>query len=823
MKMTIRQKLISITLIIMLPLLVVFSYSYYKMIQATRHESAQQIRLIAVDMARNLANEFDKSFRIIDTLAIHPAVKSMDPAACDRLFAKILPSYPLHLNILAARMDGFNVGSAVPSPDVHQLNYLDKEWFQRSSRGCQIIGNLHISKLFKAPAIMVAGPIYGDDASQKGVIGFPLNLDSIRREIVEDWRLPAQSTAMVIDGKGNVLVDTLHRERVGTNRSGRPVIEAARKASDRFMEMTAGDGVKRLYYVTTPAATDWRIIVGVPTAALTRNAMLVNGRYLIVILLTTIFGVGLSLMVGRGITGNVDNIVKGIKAFGNGQLDFRLKLSGHDELADIAGYFNTMVEQHIKYAQEIKNVATQWQTTFDAAHDLYLLLNKDCRIERVNQATAEFVGLPASSIIGMNCYEAIFRTNAPPLGSPFTRMLISKRHEEAELWNEAKGIWLAVSVDPVFDEQGNLVQIVQIVRDITERRRAEEAWQEQFRLISTIFDGMNIITHVVDPVTHELVYLNNYGAMIFDTDWQGKPCHEVLRCGLPYPCALADDELIPQENEANPQRMYVYKNSVTGRWYQCLEKRMSWIDGRRVHITVASDITDLKNLMQMQDDLLSAVSHEMRTPVTAICGYTEFLLENEVDESKVRDYLGIIQKEGNRLENLLENFLDLQRLKAGSLPENIKPLDLGPLLEEAAASFTLQSAKHRIFLKFPPDLPPVLIHERRMDELLNNLLSNAVKYSPKGGEIVIGAKPDNDETVILWVRDEGIGIPPEVQEKIFDRFYQVESGDRRAFSGIGLGLALVKEIVNAYGGSVWVESTLGKGSTFFVSLPAWHV
>jgi signal transduction histidine kinase len=251
-----------------------------------------------------------------------------------------------------------------------------------------------------------------------------------------------------------------------------------------------------------------------------------------------------------------------------------------------------------------------------------------------------------------------------------------------------------------------------------------------------------------------------------------------------------------------------------------VEKRLTWGDGSRVHLTVAFDITDLKDLMQMQENLLSATSHEMRTPLTAICGYTEFLLENQVDRAIAHDYLLIIQRESERLAELLDNFLNLQRLKAMLSTENVKPLAIHPLLEEAAATFSARSARHRIRSEFARDLPPVHIRMVHLHELLNNLLSNAVKYSPKGGDIVFGAKRGHDETVTIWVQDEGIGMPPDVLEKIFDRFYQVESGDRRSFGGIGLGLALVKEIVTVYGGRVWVESTLGKGSTFCVSLPA---
>jgi signal transduction histidine kinase len=379
---------------------------------------------------------------------------------------------------------------------------------------------------------------------------------------------------------------------------------------------------------------------------------------------------------------------------------------------------------------------------------------------------------------------------------------------------------MAVSVDPVIDEAGNLVQVVQIVRDITERKKAEEALREQFRQISTIFDGLHVIAHVVDSVTHELVYLNNYAAAIFGNHWQGKRCQEVIKCGYPYPCTLTEEELPARGGEASQQRIYVYENNFTNRWYQCVEKRMFWVDGRYVHITVAIDITDLKNMMQMQDDFLSSVSHEMKTPLTAICGYTDFLLENRVDEVNMHDYLGIIQKESKRLDELLDNLLTMQRLKAKPITEEIRKLDLLPLLEETVAVFAARSAKHRIIPEFAHDLAPVLIRQGHMNDLLSNLLTNAIKYSPGGGEIALGAKRENDGTVTLWVRDQGIGIPPDVLGKVFEKFYQVESGNRRAFGGIGLGLALVKEIANAYGGRAWVESTLGKGSTFFLSLPA---
>lgn len=233
---------------------------------------------------------------------------------------------------------------------------------------------------------------------------------------------------------------------------------------------------------------------------------------------------------------------------------------------------------------------------------------------------------------------------------------------------------------------------------------------------------------------------------------------------------------------------------------------------------VIRDVTERKEMEQLKDEMISAVSHEMRTPLTAVLGFTEFLLTSEVEPEKQREYLRIVYNETERLSELIGNFLDLQRMKARQMVYRLSGVEVRPLLEEAAALFSTAPRKHRVTVQVPPDLPPVRGDEARLHQVLNNLLSNAVKYSPEGSEIVLGARRDAD-SVTFWVRDEGIGIAPEALDRIFERFYRVDSSDRRMTGGAGLGLALVREIVTAHNGRVWVESILGKGSTFYVSLP----
>ena len=232
----------------------------------------------------------------------------------------------------------------------------------------------------------------------------------------------------------------------------------------------------------------------------------------------------------------------------------------------------------------------------------------------------------------------------------------------------------------------------------------------------------------------------------------------------------------------------------------------------------ARDITERKEMERLKDEMISAVSHEMRTPLTAMLGYTEFMLENDLEPQQQREFLSILYKETERLDDLIGSFLDLQRFKSRQGSLESQPVDVSPLLKETASLFAAASQRHYLTVDCPAGLPPVWGNDKHLRQVLINLVSNAVKYSPEGGKVRLSARREGDRTIIA-VEDQGIGIPPRAREIIFDRFYRVDNTDRRTIGGTGLGLTLVREIVIAHRGRIWVESEEGKGSTFFVSLP----
>jgi signal transduction histidine kinase len=222
---------------------------------------------------------------------------------------------------------------------------------------------------------------------------------------------------------------------------------------------------------------------------------------------------------------------------------------------------------------------------------------------------------------------------------------------------------------------------------------------------------------------------------------------------------------------------------------------------------------------RLKTDLVSNVSHELRTPLSSILGFSDLMLKREVAPEDRRRYLGVIRAESARLATLLNDLLDLQRQELGVLELRLTEFDLNELLDLQVTLYSAQSSVHELILTPSPE--PVIIRgdPDRLAQVVGNLLSNAIKYSPDGGKVEVTASLIRGEGWI-WVRDRGLGIPRDHQDRVFTKFFRGEAARRRAISGTGLGLVLARQIVEAHGGSLGFDSEEGKGSTFWVRLPA---
>jgi signal transduction histidine kinase len=340
---------------------------------------------------------------------------------------------------------------------------------------------------------------------------------------------------------------------------------------------------------------------------------------------------------------------------------------------------------------------------------------------------------------------------------------------------------------------------------------------DTFGELTTLFDSIPAVVYVADMQSYDLLFVNRFAGESFGSDWQSRKCYDYLQQGQQQPCAFCTNHLLLRDGQPGPPVTWEFRNTRSGRWYQCLDKAVRWPDGRLVRLEIALDITERKELERTKEELLSAVSHEMRTPLTAIAGFSELLLDSQTLSEPVRRHVETIFREAGKMQELIHTFLEVRRLKTDQARIDYEWLSARNLFEQACKNDTECTSRHQLTIDCPEDLA-VFGNRRELVQIFRQLISNACRFSPAGGDITLQGRTDGD-FVKLCIVDQGIGIPLEEQERIFEPFYRLDIGDRRQVRGIGLGLAMVREIVHLHGGTVSIESVLGKGSRFTVSLP----
>jgi signal transduction histidine kinase len=252
---------------------------------------------------------------------------------------------------------------------------------------------------------------------------------------------------------------------------------------------------------------------------------------------------------------------------------------------------------------------------------------------------------------------------------------------------------------------------------------------------------------------------------------------------------------------------------------------------------VFRDATREREVDRMKTEFVSLVSHELRTPLTSIRGFADLILDGEAGAvpSSVREYVDIIKLNAERLASLVSNILDLSRIESGRIDlvrENFQPV---AFIEPAAASLRpmVESRQQKFIVKIAPDLPAVWVDRDRMVQIIINLLANATKYTDRYGTLTLEARllqtgdpmppgaPSNLRlpVVLVGVHDTGIGISAHDRAMVFERFYRTNEAARQQIAGSGLGLTIVRSFVELHGGQVWIDSEVGRGSSFYFTIP----
>jgi PAS domain S-box-containing protein len=235
--------------------------------------------------------------------------------------------------------------------------------------------------------------------------------------------------------------------------------------------------------------------------------------------------------------------------------------------------------------------------------------------------------------------------------------------------------------------------------------------------------------------------------------------------------------------------------------------------------SVVADITEHKKLDQLKDDFIGLVSHELRSPMTVITGAINTALTEaeRLSPEETRQLLQDAALEAELLSNLLGNLLELSRVQAARLVLHAEATSVSKVIQDAVDKIKRQSPVHQFIVDTPKKIPPLYADPLRLERILYNLLENAVKYSPQGGEIRVSVRPQK-EHLVIGVSDQGVGISPADQAKLFGPFQRLEESRPDRARGVGLGLLVCRRLVEAHGGRIWVESEVGRGSTFFFTM-----
>lgn len=349
------------------------------------------------------------------------------------------------------------------------------------------------------------------------------------------------------------------------------------------------------------------------------------------------------------------------------------------------------------------------------------------------------------------------------------------------------------------------------IRQVIERANLELSRRET--ILAAMAEGVLAVDQNL-----KLVFCNDAFAQAFGTRTPvgaGRTFYEVVR-----EPALRD-MLGVVVNTGSSEKDRFQLRSAGGRWFEARALPLGKAPTRGA-IVVLHDITDIQNQEQLRKAFVADVSHELRTPLSAIRGYAETLLNGALEEAgSNRKFVEIILSQTIRLSNIASDLLVLSELDSGGAAGAPEAISVGEVMESALHTVQSEAALRGVYLKRGEFREArVLGYRFRLEQVLVNLLDNAVKFNRREGEVTVACRQTEEGRVRISVQDSGIGIASEDLKRIFERFYRVDRARSRPAGGTGLGLPIVKEVIERMGGCVEVESQLGRGSTFTIVLQA---
>lgn len=528
----------------------------------------------------------------------------------------------------------------------------------------------------------------------------------------------------------------------------------------------------------------------------------------------------------------------------------RLKPFQVRHLQDLAAWAESELngvgaEQAVRLQLEARSSRALVESIVENTDDAVIGLDTEGKVTTWNGGAIGLFGYPKEQALRMPISRLVPEDLKDQEAHILERVLRGEtveRLETSRTKRDGTRVEISISTSALRDTNGSVIGVSQIAHDITDRKAAEQALQEQLlrtaraqTISRSILDSTSETMVLIDPDLSVVAINSRFSKLFF----AGKPPEVVGR---------RMDEFMGEINQifADPQLFvgFVVESLADSKNRVALTVKQQWPETRELEVEsvpvstdagaflgrllIFRDVTRERELDRLKSQLVAMVSHELRTPLSSIKGYAELLLEEQdVDQETQKEFLSVINLESDRLTQLVNDFLNLAKIEAGSMAWRDQEVEVPEVVESVRRALEpqLRARSQTLHTSFASEMPSVRYDRDRLTQVLINLLSNAIKFSPKKGalRVIVDVQSDSpgleEPMARVQVVDSGVGISESDQARIFQRFVQVSDSRAKRQRGTGLGLVISKEIVEHYGGRIWVDSSPGKGSTFSFTLP----
>jgi PAS domain S-box-containing protein len=538
----------------------------------------------------------------------------------------------------------------------------------------------------------------------------------------------------------------------------------------------------------------------------------------------------LGLVFIRGFTNPLKTLMNATRRLEKGDLDYKIEgLTA--EFGEVANSFNEMSASLKENMHRIQENEKRYRTLFEGAGDAIFVIDIEGdnigRIVSANPAAAAMHGYTLDEITKLNLIKDLDSPEAAREAPGRLKRIIEGNWIKAEITHRRKdGTLFPVELSAGLLEFMGHKYILAIDRDISDRKKSEEALLRSYIMFTTVLDSIDAIIYVADIETYKVLYVNKYARDIFG-DLEGKTCWKVLQQGQNGPCSFCTNEkLLTPDGRPGGIYKWEYQNTLNSKWYDIRDRAIQWVDGQIVRMEIATDITERKEYeeklkraeqMSLVGEWAAGLAHEIKNSLAGIKISVEVLLVDTNISDEDKEIVLKALDEIKRIEALLKSLMTFARPPKLQLTET----SINDVLANAVSFSLIKPSitadtfpKIDIVKDFADDLPVMLADNLQLRQVFTNILLNAKESIEKNGTITIKTLYDTgSNTINIEISDTGTGVEKPIVNRIFQPFFTTKS------KGSGLGLAITKRIIEEHDGSIEVTNRPGSGALFHISLP----